>query len=169
MHHHHPYNPLAPGLGYRRSSFLMASAFTASMPESRSAFSRSSSKRSALIWVGTFFVGVKEDRIAWTGLAAEFLDEGLALFEQRLVNPRRHRNHAARQLLLPGPALWHSNSPPGYCRRFDLGVNLAGRSLAAIRRSASSTLHLASIASITASQTACGSTSFWVMSSRLTQ
>ena len=57
----------------------------------------------------------------------------------------------------------------GQCRFRDLGINLANRALEVARRSISSTLHLASIASITASQTSFGRTSFCVMSSKLTQ
>jgi hypothetical protein len=46
-----------------------------------------------------------------TRLPAEFVDESFPLFEQRLVNPRRYRNHAVRQLLLPAPAFGHGSSP----------------------------------------------------------
>jgi hypothetical protein len=41
---------------------------------------------------GHIFVRVKEDRIVWARLPTEFLDEGLPLIEQSLVNQRRHRN-----------------------------------------------------------------------------
>ena len=127
---------------------------------------------------GYVFVRVEEDRIVWTRLSSELVNEGFALFEQRGMDPRRHRHYARRRrlgLLLPSPALRHRASPSRgnwqrrQCCFLDLGANLACRAFAAVRRPASSTLHLASIASSTASQKPCGRTSSSMMSFRVTQ
>ena len=111
---------------------------------------------------GYIFVRVEEDWIVCARLTAELLDEGLPLIEQGIMaSSARRRDFFLRRLL----GTWASFG--GQCRFLGLGVSLDCRALAAVRRSASSILHLASIASITASHTSLGRTSFCVMSSRL--
>ena len=111
-------------------------------------------------------VSVKEDWIVWARFSTELLDEGAARAELGEPAASSERRREAASFFCAGS--WAPQiSLAGPCCLLDLGVSLACRALAAVRCSASSPLHLASMASITASQTSLG-TSFCVMSSRLT-
>jgi len=76
------------------------------MPEISDRLIQISAQSVAIYWRRYIVIRVKENRIVWARLRPNFSMKAFALFEQRRVNPRRHRNHAVRQLSFSCTGSW---------------------------------------------------------------